>query len=269
MAFLPRLAHPIGRSVLTNAILQSRFLRHHEEEGPTSIPFLSMLEESQETQHMEQQIQVAPLIRQRVYYIRNVGATLEELKDLHSSVRFGLKWSENPKQRKLLEAYLSQVCMQSLAELVAQGADPGAVTWSFSQPGSFSASHARSFNDICRRAIGWASGAEELSKGAEPKVRLESEAAALYFVRHRDQEVGFGQTVFTLDIGGQTTDICLWHDRRLLWQTSVRFAGQHILIDYLKYHPEARSEVIRGPTKDTILKQLQELDDLRDEAKVA
>jgi hypothetical protein len=48
----------------------------------------------------------------------------------------------------------------------------------------------------------------------------------------------------------------------------VRFAGQHILIDYLKFHPEARSEVIRGLTKDTVLKQLQDLDDSNDEAKV-
>jgi hypothetical protein len=266
MQFKPRLAHPIGRSVLTNAILHSRFLRHHAEDAPTTIPFLSMLEESKEAQQQEQQIEVAPLIRQRVHFVRNVGATLDELKDRQSAVRFGLKWSDDPKQRKLLEAYLSQVCMQSLAELVAQGADPAAVTWSFSQPGSFSASHARAFNDICKRSMAWARVAENGAKIAEPKVRLESEAAALYFVRHRDQGVGFGETVFTLDIGGQTTDICLWHQRHLLWQTSVRFAGQHILIDYLKHHPEARAKVVRGPTRDEILRRLEEIGELREDA---
>jgi len=274
MSFLPRLTHPIGRSEFTNALLQDRFLRTREEKDgkpvPTRIPFLSMLEEPKEMSQAGQlldpdaqsgqQVQVAPLVRQRVHYVRNVSSTLTDLAEANSNIRFALKWSEGPKQRKWLEAYLGQVCMQSLAELVARGADPRRVTWLFSEPGSFSASHAQAFTEICRRATAWACGVEEAASMPAPQMRLESEAAALYFVRHPDQQVGFGRTVFTLDIGGQTTDICLWHDQRLLWQTSVRFAGQHILIDYLKYHPEARSQVMTGPARDNILQQLRALD---------
>ena len=62
-------------------------------------------------------------------------------------------------------------------------------------------------------------------------MRLESLASALYF---QDTQKGhFTQSVITLDIGGGTSDISIWQSEKLIWQSSVKLAGQDILIFFL------------------------------------
>jgi hypothetical protein len=238
MRFSPRLTAPIGYIDVSKVVLQRDFLP----DDVVDIPFLSILQESIGARSSGAE----PFIRQRVHYVRDVASTLQGFAPHRRDheLRFNLKWSRDRADLARFEAYLSQVCMQSLAELVAMGAAPSNVQWSFSQPGSFSSQRADEFAEAYGRVIRFACGIENESQIAQPDIRLESEAAALYFLKREKIPLGF--TAFTLDVGGQTTDVCLWHNRRLLWQTSVHFAGQHILIPYLASRREALSEALKS-----------------------
>ena len=46
-----------------------------------------------------------------------------------------------------------------------------------------------------------------------------------------------------IDIGGETSDISIWQDNTLCWQTSIRFAGRHIFLDLLKHKPNFLRDV--------------------------
>jgi hypothetical protein len=253
ITFSRRLTAPSGEFDLSKVVVQDEFVP----DEAIAIPFLSILEE-REGEHRSE---YAPMIRQRVHFVRDIASTLDRLMpgQHNRGMRFDLKWSRDRANLARFEAYLSQVCMQSLAELVAVGADPSNVQWSFSQPGSFSSERADEFAAAYLRAIRFASGIDDTAEIARPDIRLESEAAALYFLKR--EHISFGNTAFTLDVGGQTTDICLWHNRRLLWQTSVHFAGQHIVIPYLASRREALADALKeqGGLPPTVVDKLREL----------
>jgi hypothetical protein len=238
MNFSRRLTAPIGGNTDLRKIESQR---NFVPDDDIAIPFLSILEERSGARASGHE----PIIGQRVHYVRMIAETLSGFtrRDKDREMFLDLKWSRDRSNLSRVEAYLSQICMQSLAELVAMGAHPSNVEWSFSQPGSFSSLRSNEFSEVYDRVIHFALGVAASEQIPAAKLRLESEAAALYFLR-RDG-ISLGNTAFTLDVGGQTTDICLWHDRRLLWQTSVRFAGQHILIPYLVSHRNAVCDSLR------------------------
>jgi hypothetical protein len=238
MEFAPRLMAPLGEVDVSKLVLQENFLPHDS----VAIPFLSILEErAGESPHTE-----TPLMGRRVHYVRDMALTLDGLAPgKHGrDIRFDLKWSFDPANLSRFESYLKQVCMQSLAELVSMGADPRRVEWSFSQPGSFSSTRADSFREVYDRSVQWVSQNADDESCEPPKICSESVSAAIYFLKN--DGIPLGKTVLTLDVGGQTSDICLWHERELLWQTSVHFAGQHIMIPYLASHLEVVSQALQG-----------------------
>jgi hypothetical protein len=259
MEFVSRMTTPLGAGDIGRVVLQRDFLP----DSAISIPFLSALAESSgEKLRLD-----VPLIRRRVHYVSDIADTLANIAGNRSDtqVRFGLKWSSEDEKENLsrFESYLKQVCMQSLVEVVSRGANPRNVEWLFSQPGSFSATHAETFQEVYDRVIRWLLGAGRDDEIAPAGIRLESVSAANYFLKNNG--IPLGKTAFTLDVGGMTTDICLWHERRLLWQTSVHFAGQHIVIPYLSRHREALSKFLQslGESATERLDQLKEEDALR------
>ena len=54
---------------------------------------------------------------------------------------------------------------------------------------------------------------------------------------------GFANGAVCIDIGGETSDISIWQDNTLYWQTSIRFAGRHIFLDLLKHKPSFLANV--------------------------
>ena len=64
----------------------------------------------------------------------------------------------------------------------------------------------------------------------------EAQASAVYFVRFKDLTTREHSII--LDIGGATTEISHWHQRELLWEDSVKFAGIDlitVLDDFRKF----------------------------------
>ena len=54
---------------------------------------------------------------------------------------------------------------------------------------------------------------------------------------------GFADGAVCIDIGGETSDISIWQDNMLCWQTSIRFAGRHIFLDLLKHKPNFLKDI--------------------------
>ncbi len=213
-----------------SGLVQDEFFASHEVESP----FLSMLQEHDCTPvHLRR-----PLFSRRVCYVDDsVGSMLTRLFENRSdhSVQFDLKWSEQPEDLQRIEDYLVQIVLQTLAELVSTGADPEQVDWYFSDPGSFTAAHLEQLKSVYAKAVRQITGAAtEEAAWTPPRIRQESEAAALYFIKR--QQVDFSSKVITIDVSGNTSDIGIWNVRRLRWRSSLRLGGRHTWIPYLAKH---------------------------------
>lgn len=148
---------------------------------------------------------------------------------------YDLKWSANDQDRKRVRAFLTQLCLQTAAELINRGAT--GASWSFSYPTAFNDEQIEGFPGIWSQVIADCAKQSGLRAVSPAKSRrTESEATALYFVKHKQAATDLG-TVF-IDIGGSTSDISVWQKRRPVWQTSVLLAGRSIFSAYLWHHPE-------------------------------
>jgi hypothetical protein len=145
-----------------------------------------------------------------------------------------LKWSRDDNDRKRVTAFLTQLCLQTAAELVVRGGN--SATWSFSYPTAFSDDQIQGFPSIWSQVTSECARLSGLTQDRENTRRSESEAAAIYFVTHCKAATAVG-TVF-IDIGGSTSDISVWQDNRPVWQTSVLLAGRSIFSNYLWHRPE-------------------------------
>lgn len=69
----------------------------------------------------------------------------------------------------------------------------------------------------------------------DPIEKTESVASALFFNVCHEAPTAMGTVC--IDIGGSTSDIAIWQDDKLRWQTSVKFAGRDIFLDALSINP--------------------------------
>lgn len=213
------------------SILQEEFLPREEVQSP----FLSMLQERGHPPSLPRK----PLFSHCIHYVGDsVGSTLTPLgsRRAYQRLHFDLRWSRDADNLKRVEDYLAQVGLQTLAELAFNGASFEQIDWYFSYPASFTDLRREQIESVYIRAVEQIGGSE--SRGVEQRkalqVRQQSEAEALYFIKQ--QQVNFSSSVITMDVGGQTSDICIWNRRRLRWRNSQHLAGQHILIQYLAHH---------------------------------
>jgi hypothetical protein len=147
---------------------------------------------------------------------------------------FDLKWSSERADRRRVRAFLSQLCLQTAAELIDDGAT--GVSWAFSYPTAFSDEQMEGFPGIWRQVTADCTAQSGLSLLTPNASQTESVAAALYFVNHRNAATAVG-TIF-MDIGGSTTDISVWQNNTPVWQTSVLLAGRNIFSNYLWHNPD-------------------------------
>jgi hypothetical protein len=147
---------------------------------------------------------------------------------------FDLKWSSIKVDRLRVRAFLTQLCLQTAAELTYSGGT--GVSWAFSYPTAFSDEQMEGFPGIWKQVTADCLSQSGLEQLDENKSRTESVAAALYFVNHQNAATAVG-TIF-MDIGGSTSDISVWQDNRAVWQTSVLLAGRSIFSNYLWHNPE-------------------------------
>lgn len=153
------------------------------------------------------------------------------------NIKTNLKWSHDSFERKCAKAFLSQICLQTVAELVAEGVEN--LEWRFSFPTAFSDDHALAFQSVCSkisRELNDLTGVRSIGV----KHNTESIASATFFRQYQDAQTPLG-TLF-VDIGSSTSDISVWQQDNLIWQISLPFAGRDIFLDYLYDDPTVRNE---------------------------
>jgi hypothetical protein len=93
--------------------------------------------------------------------------------------------------------------------------------------------------------------------------QTESLSTALYFISKT--KAAFTENAITIDIGGGTSDVSIWQSQKLLWRSSLEFAGRHIFIDFLAHNLDLlRSLAELNPDLSDGVAQLEELDDAED-----
>lgn len=142
-------------------------------------------------------------------------------------VRTNLKWGDQTAEADAAEAFLSQICTQSLAELIFGGASSVDVRYSY--PTAFDDADRQRIRGIWADVLREAQGATSvpITPNAGNADNYEAVAAARFFATSGDLHITGGAV--TLDIGGGTTDIAVWNQTKgspaLIAHSSFLFAG--------------------------------------------
>lgn len=208
-------------------LVQNDFLSNRNEE----TPLFTLFQANDGVQAPVIDDRIKPLLEGRIYFV--------EKPELPKNVISNLKWSDDPVDRKRTQAYLEQICLQCAAETAANGVSK--INWRFSYPIAFSPESKDNFEGICKSII------DDIiieETGCQPTddVSLDSESIVTgkFFA---GKFGGFADGSVCIDIGGETSDISIWQDNTLCWQTSIRFAGRHIFLDLLKHKPNFLKDV--------------------------
>ena len=204
------------------AEVQSDFLSERDEE----TPIFSLFQEN--SIGIPAKDRIKPLEDGRIYFV--------EKPELPKNVISNLKWSDDPVDRKRTQAYLEQICLQCAAEAAANSVSK--INWRFSYPIAFSAGDKADFRTICEDAANDISETGFQTEGVN--IETESVVTGRFF---GGKFGGFAGGAVCIDIGGETSDISIWQDNTLCWQTSIRFAGRHIFLDLLKHKPNFLRDV--------------------------
>jgi hypothetical protein len=200
--------------------------------GPLqNVPVLAatVFLESDANRYIEEIIKLIPTMAQK-----NGGRAIETLE-------FNLKWSSVNWDRRL-NLYLSQIVLQSVIELLDLNVSPAAIGWRFSYPEAFDPGKTARFKEQTRDLVHRIYEAlgddlrprDQNGRPTLPAVTADKESvsAARFFVAKSDGGSDPGHVV-TIDVGGGTADISIWHERQLVWRSSIGLAGKAMLVDYI------------------------------------
>lgn len=142
-----------------------------------------------------------------------------------------LKWDKSQLARQRMRTYIEQVCLHAAAECVSQGAS--ALAWAYSYPTAFSLKLIIDMESVWRQACERLQRVTGLDCTVEqsPRPYTESVAVARYFHRRLGATPHPGAVI--VDVGGGTSDIAVWQNGSIRWQTSLRIAGQELLLEPL------------------------------------
>ena len=213
---------------ITNASQRDMLYDHFVPEKLIPSPFLSLFQTFPCAGNRPRE----PLIDGHIYF----PANFKDLRDAQGIIS-DLKWSPSPQVRNLTRIFLEQVCLQCAAEAIAEGA--GEISWRFSFPTAFSENDRAQFRQIWDSVVEHCDNATGVRK-KDVSHKPESIVAPILFASTLQSESasgGFTSGAVCIDIGGETSDISIWQDNELYWQSSLRFAGRHIFLDRLKANP--------------------------------
>ena len=209
-----------------------------------STPFFSLFQKLGNKQPDE------PLLDGHIYFFPGY----QELSGAENIVH-DLKWSTSAIDREHLKVFLKQLCLQVAAEAINTGAEE--IHWNFSHPLAFTERDRGLFERIwkevgeaCKRATG-------LPQQVVTPAQSESVVTAKFFASGPQNEYatgGFASGAVCIDIGGETSDISIWQDNKLYWQTSIRFAGRHIFLNLFRHNPEFLKNLSVDDTDIKLLK---------------
>tara|TARA_Y100001970_G_C14247477_1_gene869355 strand:- start:805 stop:4269 length:3465 start_codon:yes stop_codon:yes gene_type:complete len=234
--FLNRIYSPFTHNIHEEALIYS--LRDFIPNNDSLLPFLTIARDRNISLEKNEIEIPLPIWSALIYYVSNISDALADIvDDKKRPLHFNLKWSKTAEDRERVKLFLSQIVLQCLCEGLAEGADPAKISWNFSYPESFSPSQLRDFKDIFKVSLYAALQPFEqnISSQISPFYKSESLSSALYFASNKSAP--FTESVVTIDIGGHTSDISIWQNRKLLWRNSMQIAGRHILINFLNENP--------------------------------
>lgn len=139
------------------------------------------------------------------------------------------KWT--PGNTAVIEAYLEQLALHTSVQAFRQGA--GALEWRWALPSAFTPAVRANFLHLWTRVLDWitrTTGIHTASPGGAPLWTTESVATAIHFTDSGAQPAA--GAVF-IDMGGGTSDISVWQNQRLLWQTSLILSANELLLEPL------------------------------------
>ncbi len=221
MSFDDRLLQITNSTAANRTEVYQQFFSSRSEK----TPFFSLFQQHEHSTNKSQAgIKLDPLLDGRIYYVENYK--------LKEDVVSNLKWSSDPAERICTQAFIEQICLQCAAEAIHNGVKQ--INWHFSYPLAFSNADKAQFRTICSNAT---KACEKITRIQSGDVTFESESivTANFFA---GQFGGFADGAVCIDIGGETSDISIWQNHTLYWQTSIRFAGRTIFLDLLKHNPE-------------------------------
>ena len=150
-----------------------------------------------------------------------------------------LKWSTSAIKREHIKVFLKQLCLQVAAEAINNGANE--INWNFSHPLAFTERDRGQFERIWQDVGLACESATGLSQRVVTPAQSESIVTAKFFASGPQNQYalgGFASGAVCIDIGGETSDISIWQNNELYWQTSLRFAGRHIFLNLFRENPE-------------------------------
>lgn len=197
----------------------------HNDEKMMKVPFLTIYKDSCLDPN---RVKYRPLLDGNIYFMR-----VPDDQPTDGKLVENLKWDHTAgaDQIKLVQCFIKQICIQTLAEAAASNCSKA--NWLFSYPAAFSTSHSQHFRQTCEDIIASCSKETGIDCGEAPDFHLESVAAANYFHHHRSYGQLFSSGALSIDIGGGTSDISLWQQNHLINQTSVKLAGRKIFNDLM------------------------------------
>ena len=157
------------------------------------------------------------------------------------SLKSNLKWADNTQDRQLIWIFLEQLLIMIAAEARAAGVNNLEMQWSY--PSAFSEPRRRNFSTFWKTRVRSLDVAQ--SVGIEPEEGVtESVAACQYFVQEHGATIAADEPTVFIDIGGGTTDIAVWLENQLVLQTSIKLAGNNVVVEYAKKNTEFMSVLL-------------------------
>lgn len=182
-----------------------------------------------------------PLLDGHIYFLYDYKALPSD-----ENIVSDLKWSTSSVDqehigvdREIIRVFLKQLFLQCAAEAINDGANE--INWNFSHPLAFTARDRGHFERIWQDVGSACEIATGLSHRVVTPAQSESVVTAKFFASELQNLYaigGFASGAVCIDIGGETSDISIWQNNELYWQTSLRFAGRHIFLDLFKGNPE-------------------------------
>ena len=233
LAFNDRLLRITDPLSLQPSMFYNDFLSPQREQTPFFSLFQKLENEEEEAGE--------PLLDGHIYFLYDYKA-LPSDKNIVSN----LKWSTSSidqehirVDRELIRVFLKQLCLQCAAEAINDGANE--INWNFSHPLAFTKRDRGRFERIWKEVGSACESATGLSHRVVTPAQSESVVTAKFFASELQNPYatgGFASGAVCIDIGGETSDISIWQNNELYWQTSLRFAGRHIFLNLFKGNPE-------------------------------
>jgi hypothetical protein len=172
-----------------------------------------------------------PVLDGRVYIPEDVI----EFDPTQAHIKSGLKWTlENPAYKR---TFLKHLALLITAEAAKNHVKK--IKWSISYPSAFSRTEKRLYQVMWERIIedlGQTTGIDHKWLDIGNPYRAESLALAHYFADEDEEGKHLSYTT-CIDMGGGTSDICIWENGDVIHQCSVQIAGRVLFSQFWKNRP--------------------------------